>query len=518
MSQVTAAPTVDTPSVPEREHALATDALGLPQVLFCIVTGAAPIAAMLFNVPVAVSGGGYAVPAAFILATIALTIFSVGYIEMARRVTAVGGFYTFITRGLGSVVGLGSGYLIAFCYVIFAAAVTGVGSYFASTSIDLWFNVSISAWVYEAFFLALMTGFAWFHIELTAKILGVALVSEVVACLILAGGVIVHGGGPDGFSASPLNPADLFNNSAAIKVFGAAAVGVALFGAFWSWVGFEMAPNYAEESREPTKIAKQALYGSVIGLGLFYILISYVFVSGWGLNGSAQAVKDQFAGKFASAFYPLTDKYVGHWLTTIFQLLIITSSFACAMAFYNTGSRYIFSLARENLLPKALGRVHPTQRGPVNASMLVTAIVAVYMLAFTISDPSTEAALLKLGTWTPLMGVLGILAVQGVCSVAIIRYFRTHEPEGFHVVKTLIAPVIGFLAMAGACYLLIANRGALSGAGSATYIKVLPWVVLAVFVIGCVTALYMRSSSPARYRQIGRFVREEDVEAKEANV
>src|SRR4051812_31248465 len=211
MSEVTAAPPTRTPA-PNRDHALARDALGLPQVLFCIVTGAAPMAAMLFNVPVAVSGGGYAVPAAFILATIALTIFSVGYIEMARRVTAVGGFYTFITRGLGSVVGMGSGYLIAFCYIIFAAAVTGVGSYFASTSIDLWFHVSITAWVYEIFFLALMTGFAWFHIELTAKILGVALVSEVIACLILAGGVIVHGGGPDGFSASPLNPGDLFNN------------------------------------------------------------------------------------------------------------------------------------------------------------------------------------------------------------------------------------------------------------------------------------------------------------------
>ena len=40
------------------DHMLASNALGLPQVLFCIVTGAAPIAAMLFNVPVSVSGGG----------------------------------------------------------------------------------------------------------------------------------------------------------------------------------------------------------------------------------------------------------------------------------------------------------------------------------------------------------------------------------------------------------------------------------------------------------------------------
>ena len=157
---------------------------GLPAVLFCIVTGAAPLAAMMFNVPVAVSGGGYAVPAAFLVATIALTIFSTGYIEMSQRVTSTGGFYTFISRGLGKVVGLGSGILIALCYVIFAAAVTGVLGYFASTTVDDWFGISLPAYVYMFGALALMTGFAWFHIELTARILGVALVAEVLALLV----------------------------------------------------------------------------------------------------------------------------------------------------------------------------------------------------------------------------------------------------------------------------------------------------------------------------------------------
>ena len=44
------------------ERSLARNALGLREVLFCIVTGAAPIAAMQFNVPWAVGGAGYAAP------------------------------------------------------------------------------------------------------------------------------------------------------------------------------------------------------------------------------------------------------------------------------------------------------------------------------------------------------------------------------------------------------------------------------------------------------------------------
>jgi amino acid transporter len=508
MSQVIAAPPVAA-APPQHHGALARDALGLPAVLFCIVTGAAPLAAMMFNVPVAVSGGGYAVPAAFLVATIALTVFSTGYIEMSQRVTSTGGFYTFISRGLGNVLGLGSGILIALCYVIFAAAVTGVLGYFASTTFDDWFGISVPAYVYMFGALALMTGFAWFHIELTAKILGVALVAEVLALLALCIGIIVAGGGPDGYSAAPLNPANIFDNDAALKVFGAAAAGVAIFGAFWSWVGFEMAPNYAEESREPHRIAKAATYGSVIGLGVFYIFVSYMFVTGWGLNGSAQAVADQFAGTYASAFYPLTDKFVGGGLTTIVQLLIVTSSFACAMAFYNTGARYLFALAREGVLPRALGRTHAKRHGPVIAAMVVSAIVGLYMLGFTIMDSSTEAALLKLGTWTPLLGVLGILAVQGLCSVAIIRFFLTEARDGFHWFKTLVAPIVGTLAMAGACYLLISNRAVLSGAGDALFIKAVPWVVLVVFAAGMVLGLVLRRRSRETYAKIGRFSREE---------
>ena len=61
-----------------------------------------------------------------------------------------------------------------------------------------------------------------------------------------------------------------------------------------------------------------------------------------------------------------------------------------------------------------------------------------------IYDPSNEGALLKLGTWSPLLGMLGILAVQALVSVAIIRYFLTTGRAYFNVWTTLIAPILGF--------------------------------------------------------------------------
>ena len=492
-----------TTSPPQQDGRLAGNALGLPSVLFCIVTGAAPLTAMLFNVPVAVNGGGWAAPAAFGMATVALTIFSVGYIAMSRRVTSAGGFYTFVSRGLGRVVGVGSGLLIALCYMIFAGAVIGVMGYFGASTVETFTGLALPAWLYMAIGLAIMSALAWFHIELTAKVLGVMLVGEVVALIVLAVAIFAQGGA-EGFSARPFDPTQVFGNSGALQIFGTTAAGIALFAAFWSWVGFEMAPNYAEESRDPHKIASIATYGSVIGLGIFYMVVSYAFVTGWGLTGSVQAVSDQLNGTYASAFYPLADRFVGGWLTAVIEVLAVTSSFACAMAFYNTAARYLFALGREGVLPRAMSRTS-RHHGPGVAAMTTTALVGLYVLGFVLYDPSTEAALTKLGTWSPLLGVLGILAVQALVCVAIVRYFLTRARDGFNVLTTLVAPVVGGLAMVGACYLLIDNRAELAAAEGVPFITLLPWVPALIFVAGMVIALVLRARRPAVYAGLGHF-------------
>jgi hypothetical protein len=69
-----------------------------------------------------------------------------------------------------------------------------------------------------------------------------------------------------------------------------------------------------------------------------------------------------------------------------------------------------------------------------------------------------------------------------------------------------LAPAIGTLAMAGACYLVIANRADLSGAGDAPFIKLIPWEVLATFGIGIGIGLYYRSADRERFDNIGRHV------------
>jgi amino acid transporter len=477
-------------------------------VFFCIATAAAPMTAMLFNVPVIVSGAGWAVPAAFIIALVMLLIFSVGYVEMARRVTSAGGFYSFVSHGFGQTLGLGTASVITFSYTILTASIVGIFAYFAKTTISDWTGANIPLIVLLLGAVVVCLLFAYFDIKITARVLGVFFVAEVAVLMVFAIAVLVQGGA-HGLTAAPLNPLNVLKNKGAIAVFGAAAPGIALFGAFWSWVGFEMAPNYGEESRQPRRIFSRATFGSLFALGFIYVLVSYAFTIGWGTGHTAQAVKAQFSGSTISAFYPLTGRYFGVSLTDAFRLLIVTSSFACTLAFFNTSARYVFALGRERILPSALGRTHRTHKTPHIASAAVAAAVTIWILLFYVSDSSTDAALLKLATWTPIVGVLGLLLVQALTSFAIVRYFRVVAPEHGHVVKTLIAPLLGGGLMLFSAWLLFHNRAALSGAAGATFIKYGFWLIIAAFVLGVAAATWFRARDAPRYAAVGRFVHEE---------
>src|SRR5204863_4317607 len=90
-------------------------------------------------------------------------------------------------------------------------------------------------------------------------------------------------------TAAPLNPVNAFKSFPAEGKIAAGAVGIGLFFAFWSWVGFEMAPNYGEESRDPKRIVPRALYISVIGLGVFYTITPSASLAGCPTTQTALA-------------------------------------------------------------------------------------------------------------------------------------------------------------------------------------------------------------------------------------
>ena len=81
---------------------LRKNSLGVGAVTFLVISAAAPLTAVAGGVPISMLlGNGAGIAGSFLIVTIILLLFAVGYCAMARHVSNAGGFYAFAARGLG---------------------------------------------------------------------------------------------------------------------------------------------------------------------------------------------------------------------------------------------------------------------------------------------------------------------------------------------------------------------------------------------------------------------------------
>jgi amino acid transporter len=510
---------------PKTSTGLKKGSIGIIAVLFMAVANAAPITAMTGNTPIAVGfGNGLGAPAGFLFATIILTLFALGYVAMARHITTTGAFYGFISHGLGQIWGMASGMLATFAYVVFEGSLIGGCAYFANDALNTIFNINIPWLAIAILAIVAIAVLCYFDISLTAAILGVTLTCEVLILLALAFSVIFSGGGPDGFmlgqtvtlnNAFESLPAGAFGTAAT-----AGAMATGLFFAFWSWVGFETTAVYGEESRNPKKIVPRATIIAVVGLGLFYTFISAMVIAG---NGAKESVEASISANPLDLFFKLVDVKLGAVPLDIYKLLLVIGSFACALAFHNAASRYLFALGREipsDKIKNTLGSTHPKHGSPYIASTVQSVITLVIVLLFftftAVTAADASGNMVDTPTLVPYVNVYGLLAligtaaimlVQAICSAAVISYFWVKKTHKGNVITTLICPLIGGVGMLYVVWALWQSLAVAAGvASNSNVLKAGPYMIVAVFVIGLVYAIWLRQANPAVYAEIGRTV------------
>jgi len=496
---------------------LRPNAVGLVDITFMSVATAAPIAAMTGNVPISVGfGNGPFTPAGYMVATVILSLFALGYSAMAKNITATGAFYGFVSFGLGRVPGLGAGALTTMAYVVFEAAVVGLFSFFAHNFFAAHLGIEIPWLVFALAAIVANAAASYFKISIAAGILGAFLITEIVMLLVLAFSVIFSGGGPEGWSIASLNPINAFQNVSAqvpdlvnpgqtIAVAGSAGFG--LFLAFWSWVGFESAAMYGEESKNPRKIIPQATMLSVIGIGVFYVFISWSAIVGTGPE-RAMAIAQDTANSGNIFFGPL-EQHVGSWAVVLFEFLLMTGSYACCMAFHNCASRYIYAIGREDVIPglaSTVGKVHHRYASPYVAGFLQSIFAAIIVIWFAATGRDPYIHLFAL---LGILGTTAIVLVQIATAVACIAYFHVHgiKRPGAHWFRTLLAPALGGVGMVYMTYLLIENASFAAGTAADDLVfRMIPWVIGFVGAGGVIFALVVRRWAPDRYQLLGRVI------------
>ncbi len=492
-------------------------AVGLAGVLFLTVTGSAPISAMLFNTPLAVGwGNGLGAPAAFLFATIVLTIFSVGYVAMSRKVTTAGGFYSYISHGLGRELGLGTGFAAVVAYSVFEASLAGGFAYFLQLKLADIGNSTGQGWLGQIqwpwlalFMVVAISLITYFDVRISVRVLAVFLIGEVLFLVIFDLFMIGRGLTTSGtaLTIEAFNPVKAFQGFGATGASAAGLAAIGLFFAFWSWVGFEMAPNYGEESKDPKRIVPMAMYISVIGLGIFYMLTSWAPFAGYSNVGAAIVTAQTDPAHY---YLGPAKAFIGLGVDQALSILIITGSFACGMAFHNTAARYFYSLGREKVLPAALGSTHPRYKSPHIASITQSVIAALIVIAFAVfagRDNPTQQAYLDLYGLMAIMGVIVILAVQALVSLAVLNYFRMHHQSEVHWWSTVLAPIISLIGQAFVLVLLFQNLTFIgAGLGFANWLGPIDAVI---FAGGIGLAFYLKSSQPDKYKTLGRLIHED---------
>jgi amino acid transporter len=213
------------------------------------------------------------------------------------------------------------------------------------------------------------------------------------------------------------------------------AVATATALAFFAMVGFEDSVNMAEETKNPSKIFPKVM---LTGLGItavIYVLVSISVVAVIPEGEIEAVVADE--GKVLLSV--VERGAPGLPINTIFPFLTVFAVANTALINMLMASRLLYGLARQDVLPRSLGKVLPGRRTPWAGIAFSTLLALGLIVVVTFFAETTLITALS-GTTALLL-----LAVFSVVNVACLVLRRDPTPDSAFRAPTWV-PVVGALA------------------------------------------------------------------------
>ncbi|KVD67986.1 hypothetical protein WI88_33070 [Burkholderia ubonensis] len=462
-----------------------TGRIGLFELLCTVLAYSAPVAVVSGFIPFVIYFDGSGAPAVFLVAMLILLPFTVGFTTMAKYVPNPGAFYAFITSGLGKTVGLGSAFLAIFGYMLLGFCTLPFNAVNSNMLITATFGGHAIGWYwYALLYWLLSTVLSYFRIDLSAKVLTVAMTLEVIIVAVydLAVG---FNGGPEGLSLAPFS---FFN-------MGSGSLGIAILFAITCFLGFEATAVFRDEVRNPDKTVPLAAYLAVLLIGGFYAVSAWAIVIGFGVHAAGAAANKDAAGMFAASM----SQYVGKVGVDCARVLVVTSIFASTISTQSVVSRYVFKLGADGVLPRILGSVHPKHKSPYIASFAVSLIWLVLGVIFSLAR--TDPAMLY--ARVAGVGAFVVMVLMAMTSIAVVVFFaRAKHIRNVSVMRRAVFPILSALCLFAVLILAVRNFDLLIGGSPLEAIE-LETLTGAIFVIGVCTGLYYKVRKPYVYARIG---------------
>lgn len=361
------------------------------------------------------------------LTSVVVLGFAGGIAWLAVRFTSTGGLYGLTSHAVGSA---GAFPVLSFqliSHVVAGPACVLGGAIYAKAFL-VRVGVADEMWILPvccALITALITFMSYREVKVSAKaLLAVELVTVGIIVVLLA---VVLFSAPGGIVDD--RQFDFSGNHFALSAVLAAA-GFAVF----SMAGFEHAATLGREARNPRRAIATAVVGSVIFVGVLYVVASYIVVLGFpdlSVLASTAAPLDVLAEANG----------VG-WLGYVVDLGVSVSFIASSLGIMAGTSRTLYTLSRDGLAPRALSTIHATQRTPIVAVAVLGVVYLVVSIAGTLlAEPTTSYGVL--GT---LVGYL-LVAAYGVTTMSALIYAVVRRTLGAGIVVFATLTVLGMAIM-----------------------------------------------------------------------
>lgn len=354
------------------------------------------------------------VPAAYLAALVAMFFTAMSYGRMAAAFPVAGSAYSYVRKAISPKLGFIAGWAVLLDYLFLPMAIWLIGAAYLHSAFP-----AVPQWIWVLTFIGITSAINIVGLKLANGINALLMLVQFLV-LIAFVALCVHYVGGD--ASTPLwSVKPFFNGDMQMPlIMSGAAI------ACYSFLGFDAVSTLTEETRDPRRTIPRAIMLITLIGGLIFVGVSY-FV---------QIAHPSFQfDSVDSAAYEIARNIGGDLFVSIFLIGLIVGQFASGLSAQASGSRLLFAMGRDGVLPKSFfGTLHERFGTPLNSILLCAAVA---LLALKL-DVTTSTSFINFGAF---------LAFSLVNLSVIFHYWIGGEHKGLReFVLFLLFPFIGLAA------------------------------------------------------------------------
>ncbi|MDS0256545.1 APC family permease [Thermoplasmatales archaeon AK] len=397
------------------------------ELIFQSISFTAPAIAVTATMTGAAAFAYGALPLTYVFALFGVLLAGFVVFVFSRKVASSGGYYRYIERGTGLRVGGFGGWVYMLYTVVGAtpfiyfetalALQVGLGVLGINVPSWLWYPVGLIV-ALGAF------GLAYSGIKNSLKYSVFTGTIEMVLLLIVAGFILAH------------TPHPLDGSVFTIKYSptGWSGVALGLVFSFTSLAGWGSMTFLGTEARSAHVNIRRGVIATILILGIFFLFMSYVMTVGWGPAN----MSTYFSNFLPGLILALQDG--GIVIAVLLFVFLVNSGFVDTLAIINAGSRDMYTMSKDGMLPEKLSLTHPKHKSP-HISLIVNTIIGIVIFTITGWLFGPFNGFLVTGVWTGAGTIIEHIMINSSLPL----YFRKHRSVKWYYVAAPVAGIAIYL-------------------------------------------------------------------------